>query len=156
MQFCKAGNTFLSYFWYHVFIFPYLELLIIEIGFHLPWWKDLIPDKKSAQGLCGIWYEQWHRSSNASQRFFDNPSHDKLYCRRLAVICSVHSLLVKTRRAVCVLSLISALSLFCSSTVTPGFFSLHTPHPLKSPDNARKKGNNICLSAYFYEYISKK
>lgn len=52
---------------------------------------------------------------------------------------------------VCVLSLISALSLspplFCSSTVTPGFFSLHkNPHSnLQTTQEKREKPLCICM-----------
>lgn len=97
------------------------------------------------------------RSSNASQRFFDNPSHDKLYCRCLPIIYSIHSLLVITWGAVCVLSLISALSLSLSLSLSLLFFHSNSwvlltwqKASVKSPDNTRRKGNNICLSAYFY------
>lgn len=158
MQSFKNQNTWLSHFTLFVSVSPHLHLvtLITESASICPVCKDLISDKMSAQGLCGIWYEQWHRSSNASERFFDNPSHDKLYRSCLPIICSVRCLLVKTQSVVCLLSLISALSLLLFVSLS---FVLHSNSwvlltslkaSLESPDSTRKKGNNICLSAYFY------
>lgn len=162
MQSFKDQNTWLSHFTLFVSVSPHLHLvtLITESASICPVCKDLISDKMSAQGLCGIWYEQWHRSSNASERFFDNPSHDKLYRSCLPIICSVRCLLVKTQNVVCVLSLISALSLFFSLslsllffTVTPGFFSLHKKPHSNPPTAPEKKG---ITSVYLHISMFKK
>lgn len=111
---------------------------------------------KSAEGLREIWYKQWQRSSNASPRFPDSLSHDKVYWRRLRAVCSFHSLLVQTWIPVCAAALISVLSLFylfCSFTATPGFYSLHKKS--KSKDTGKKKGITS-TTVYLHVYLWKK
>lgn len=73
-------------------------------------------------------------------------------------ICSLHPLWVKTRSRVCVPSLISALSslclsLFCSSTETPGFVSLHKKPQSYPPTTRAEKG---ITSVYLHTFMLKK
>ena len=96
--------------------------------------------------------------------FRENHSHDKLCYTFLTTVCFILRLLVKTQSEICFLSLISALSLSLPLFVFLAFV-LHSHSwvlltsqraSLKSPDNPRKKRNNICLSAFEKQKTKKK